>query len=501
MLLLPLVMGLLAFVYSRNQPVVYNASATLLVKQSSGRLSLGTNDFRVSQQLASTYRRLVTSGPFLEEVAHVEGVNHSAGQIRGMVSATTSTDPPSLEIHVRGSDRFAVAEVANVVAIEFVDYVVEQRLGEIANLQSAAAALGIVNVQDLVSAQFQALDSVSLLEPVSTPSRPILPRTRQNVLAGLFAGALVAAVIAVFLETLGDSVRSPEEITRKFGVSVLGAVFKWTNIDAEAQDLVLATSPTSTYAEAFRQVRANFQFATVTKPGNLFLFCSPGPGEGKSTITGNIAIALAQAGKNVVVIDGDLRKATVHKKFKNVEKEPGLSNYLADFTTDSAAIVHSTDFEGVNVIPSGPPPPNPAELLGSSKMDVLLTELKATYDYVLIDSAPILLVADGSILAAQADGAVVVVDGSATKMASLQATILTLKNTQVDLLGVVLNKLKVSRFGYGYGYSYHYYYANYGYYGTADGDGAPAFNEGPLLGMPVRLFRNMTSKYRSRSRA
>jgi capsular exopolysaccharide synthesis family protein len=148
----------------------------------------------------------------------------------------------------------------------------------------------------------------------------------------------------------------------------------------------------------------------------------------------------------------------------------------------------------VSVIPSGPTPPNPAELLGSPRMNALLEELKAAYDYVLIDSAPILLVADGSILAAQANGVVIVVDGTRTRMSSLHGTLNTLRNTHVDILGVVINKLKRSRFGNGYGYGYHQYYANYGYYGTIETNGHSATGFRKIYQMPVYWAKNLVNR-------
>ncbi|MCI0440081.1 MAG: polysaccharide biosynthesis tyrosine autokinase [Chloroflexi bacterium] len=488
--MLPLLAGIAAFLYSRNQPLVYEASATLLVQQSRGSTP-GVSDFALSEQLANTYRRLVTTTPFLQQVADSNQTPLSASQLKGMIFAETSNNPPVVEIGVRSGDPLLAAQTADLIALEFIDYVIEQRLGEIARLQSAAAAQGIFNVQELVAAQFSAIDSLSLLEPVTQPTSPVLPKTRQNIIVGVLFGLMLATGAAFLLESLGDNVRSPEELNRRFGVTALGTIFRWSSQDADERELVLWKSPTSTYAESFRQIRANLQFATASSPGNVFLLCSPGPGEGKSTITCNIAIALAQMGKRVVVIDGDLRRATIHKRFAQVKREPGLSNFLAEFTNDKSEVIHATEIEGVFVIPSGPTPPNPAELLGSAKMGALLKQLRQEFDYVLVDSPPVLLVADGSILAAQANGAVIVVDGTNTRSSSLQATLNTLRNTKVNILGVIINKLKRKRFGYGYGYPYYYYYSYNGYYGAQE-NGTNGHK--PLLQRPLVWARSLFSR-------
>lgn len=497
-MLVPLIIATLALLYSRNQSVVYEARATLLVKQGAGSFDLTGTNFAISNRLASTYQRIVVTTPFLEQVVKKSDTPYSVGKLKSMISASRSNEPPILEIRARNNDPRVAAQVAELVAVNFIDYVIEQRLAEIARLQSAAAAQGIVNVQELVSAQLTAVDSLTLLEPVSPPDRPVLPRTRQNVMLGVIIGIILAAGLALLLESLGDTVRNPEEITRRMGVSTLGSVFRWTTQDADERELVLWKNPTSNYAESFRQIRANLQFATSNRPGNLYLFCSPGPGEGKSTIICNMAIALANAGKSVIVIDGDLRRATVHKRFDNTNKEPGLSNYLADFTSDLGSIIQTSEVKGVSLIASGPTPPNPAELLGLPKMASMMTHLRGQYDYVLIDSAPVLLVADGSIIAAQADGAVIIVDGPHTRMSSLQATLNTLKNTHVEILGVVINKIKRSRFGLGYGYGYSHYYSGYGYYGNSGSEEEALIWNRKVQNLPSYWIRILFSKYRSR---
>ncbi len=433
MLLLPVAMGSAAYVYSKNQDVIYEARATLLVQQRRSDLATGI-DFSGSQQLASIYRRQVRSSPFLARVADHPDVSLSVAELRQMMSARTESLPAALEIGLRNADRLLVQQVTSVVADEFIEYVLEQQLADIARTQAAAAAQGLANVEGLVAAQANAIDSLSLLEPVDLPQDPVLPRTRQNVIVGIILGGILASMSALVLGTLGDTVGNPDELTRRFGVTALGAIFKWPIEEVGDHRLLVLGAPSSGYSESFRQLRANLQFATVNRSGNVYLVTSPGPEDGKSTIISNIAITLAQNGDRVLLIDGDLRRPSIHRLFGLPSREPGLSNALAGQTKDLAEVIQPSGVEGVNVIPGGVVPPNPSELLGSARMSALLESAKEHADVVLVDSPPVLMVADSTILASQADGAIVVVDGSGTRSSSLNATLEALNLTNVPIL-------------------------------------------------------------------
>ena len=472
MVLLPVVGGLAGYYYSDRQDPVYEARGTILVQYRGTGLTAGS-DFGRSEQLAATYQRLITAKPFLDRVAEREAVPLSAGRLRGSVSATVGRNPPVLNLRVRASDPGLAKDTAQAVAEEFIDYAIDLRLAEIARVQSVAAAQGFTNVQDLTAAQFAAVDSLQLLEDVTSPGSPVSPKTRQNIILGGILGVMLAGLAALALESMKDTVRFPDQISGRFGVTSLGTIFKWSSNDVEQGNLVIRDAPASGYAEAFRQIRANLQFATANLRGNSVLVSSPAPGEGKSTIIANLALAVAQTGRRVVVVDGDLRRPSIHKLFNDVQREPGLSNYLADPGPDFDAIVTQSQVEGVSVIPSGPTPPNPAELLGSPRMATLLDRLRNDYDMVFVDSPPLLPVADGTILAAQLDAAIVVVDAFATRSGSLDAALAAVRHSQVHILGVVVNKLRRRRFGYDYQYPYyqHYYSSYRRYYAQPDDEG------------------------------
>ncbi len=497
LVLVPTIGGVLSYFYSRSQDPIYEAKATILVQYRGSGFVPGFSDFRRSEELASIYRRLITAKPFFESVQEKDTGLLDGVELQSMVSASTASNPPVLEVQVRHRDPVVAATTAQVVAEEFIGYAIEQRLVEFARWRSAAASQGIADIQGLVTAQLAAIDSLSLLEPVTLPGSPVVPRTRVNAILGTLLGLILAAGGVLLLDSLRDTVRFPDQLARRFGVEGLGGIFKWSRHDTNGASLLLVSAPNSSYAEAFRQIRANLQFATANNTNKILLVASPGPQEGKSTVISNLAVALAHAGKRVVTVDGDLRRPSIHELFGTINREPGLSNYLADFNAEVSDVIQPTEVEGVHVIPGGPNPPNPAELLGSPKMYTLLQELAQRYDSVLLDSPPVLLVADASIMASQADGVIMVVDGFNTRSSSLKAALDVMRNTHVNILGVVMNKLKPARFGYGYNYPYHYYYySNYSYYADPEQVHANGNDNGKVHGGFTRKAKAMLGKFK-----
>jgi len=470
-LLLPIVFGTSTYFYSSSQDTMYEATSTLLVEQRRSGGVAGVSDFTLSEDLARMYMKQILSTPFISRVAEEPDVKYTVDELKLMLTATAHINPPTLDIIVRNINKNEASEIANKVAATFINYTVELRLAEIAKIQTAALAQGLPNVQELVAANFTTLDSLSLLEPASPPKFPAFPRTKRNTAIGIVLGFVLAIFISILLSGFNNTIKDVENIYNHFGVPTLGNIFRWGNKNDE-HEVFTHTDPSSPYSEAFRHIRANFQFATATKQPPLYLITSPGPGEGKSTIISNLGASLAQNGKKVIIIDADLRKPTIHRRFNLKKREPGLSTFLSDKSINSSEIIMDPEIPNLDIIPSGPIPPNPSELLGTDRMKDLCNELCTikNYDYVLFDSPPLLVVADGSVLASIATAAILIVDGFSTKIGSLQSAVNTLKGTSIETLGIIVNKLKNSRFTYGYRYPYYYnydYYQNYYQYNEA----------------------------------
>ncbi len=218
--------------------------------------------------------------------------------------------------------------------------------------------------------------------------------------------------------------------------------------------LIGKMDPKSPVVEAYRTLRTNLQFTNVDRPLQRVLITSPGPGEGKSTITANLAYVLAQSGKRVIASSVDMRKPTLHRYF-GLHNQRGLTTILAGQASIDECL-QATDTPNLQVLTSGPNPPNPAELLGSEHMRVIMDELQKKADIVLYDAPPVIAVTDAAVLAPIMDGVLLVINAGTVPRELAQRSKEQLVKVGARLLGVVLNRVDVKE---GYGYYYYYYYS------------------------------------------
>lgn len=226
----------------------------------------------------------------------------------------------------------------------------------------------------------------------------------------------------------------------------------------EGLNLVTQNDPKNPGAEAYRVIRTGIQFAQAGKELQTIALTSCTPNEGKSTTIANLAVVLTQAGKSVLLIDCDMRNPTVHKNF-NLSNKVGLSSCISMGTALSDA-VQKTSIEGLYALTGGVIPPNPSELIGSEQMKNVLQRAKEQYDYVLIDTPPVMPVTDALIVGRFVDGMILVIASAEVKVEMARDVKNQLVNAGANILGVVLNKVRSEHHGYGYGY--YYYYGNDG---------------------------------------
>jgi capsular exopolysaccharide synthesis family protein len=272
------------------------------------------------------------------------------------------------------------------------------------------------------------------------------------MLVGLFVGA----GLAIGRAKLDRSVKDAGEASEVSGAPVIGTILR---DDALSKAHVITRSSSSRTAEDYRQLRTNLQFLNVDEPPKVIMISSALPAEGKTTVSINLAIALVEAGRRVTILEADLRRPRV-ARYLGMVGGVGLTNILVG-SAELDEVTQTYGEAGLSVIASGPPPPNPGELLASSQMAALLEKLRASNDFVIIDAPPLLPVADSSGLASYVDGVVLSVRYGSTHKEQLRQASVVLERVRARMLGVILNIVPpkaemATAYGYGYGYNYGY---------------------------------------------
>lgn len=273
----------------------------------------------------------------------------------------------------------------------------------------------------------------------------------------VFAGALglfVGLALAILLEALDDTIYSVEDLQRVSDLYLLGVIPLRSD---EAGPLVTVDAPKSPPAEAYRTLRSNIRFSLFDRPAKTFLVTSAGSGEGKSVSAANLAVAYAQSGVSVILVDTDLRRPVQHRIFE-VENEVGVTNVVVG-DLDAATALSATEVPGLKLLTTGPLPPNPAELLESEQMTRLIDRLTELADIVIFDSPPAVMLSDATILASKLDRTIVVAESGQITERALADIERLFRHARADILGIVLNKLRVT--GGDYYYYYYYYYYDY----------------------------------------
>ncbi|MDS4058815.1 MAG: polysaccharide biosynthesis tyrosine autokinase [Candidatus Contendobacter sp.] len=310
-------------------------------------------------------------------------------------------------------------------------------------------------------------NNISVVDEAKVPRWPYKPNLRLNALLALVLGLLGGIGLAFLFEHLDDTFRRPEELEKLLGLPVLGVIPKSPPTRGETRSIALVghDDPRSVFAEAYRSVRTALQFSTASGVPRLLTVTSAMSGEGKTTTALSLAIQFAQAGKRTLLIEADLRKPSLHRAL-NLDNQVGLTNYLAGGGAQPVDIAKPTHIPNLFAVPSGPLPPNPAELLSSARMVELLSLAAGKFDQVILDSPPLLGLADALIIGHLCEGTLLTVEMGVTPRGYAQGALKRLRGGRVHVLGAILTKLEARAGAYGYYRSYYYYYHT-GYYGEA----------------------------------
>ncbi|NPV76920.1 MAG: polysaccharide biosynthesis tyrosine autokinase [Anaerolineae bacterium] len=310
-------------------------------------------------------------------------------------------------------------------------------------------------------ARLSTTPNIVQVEVASVPEKPVRPKPLVNAALGSAIGLLIILGIVFLIEYLDDTVKSPEDIKALMNLPVMAFVGDMgiRKNNGGKLEIYVATQPRSPIAEAFRTLRTNIEFSGLEKPIKTLAITSPSPGEGKTTISVNLATTIAQSGKKALLVDADLRRPKVHR-FLAIPNRVGLSDILTN-QRPIQTVRRVWRETLLSVIPSGPLPPNPSELLASSRMRDFIAETQEMSDISIIDSPPI-LISDTSILASLADAVIIVINPGQTQRDAAWATFEQLKRVNANVIGVVFNRIPKHRSDY---YGNYRYYSDY-YYGA-----------------------------------
>jgi polysaccharide biosynthesis transport protein len=501
-ILAALLMGSTGYIISMQMVPIYQASTTLLINEAPSDKTADYTNILTSERLASTYAQMLTKRPVFEDVINRLQLALTPERLTGMVTVTPVRDTQLIDIDVESADPSLSAAVANALYLVFSEQLKETQSSRYAaskdSLQTQVADTEneitdirkamlnaktpeetsrletrltqyqqiytnlVASYEQVRMAEAQTLSNVVQIEKAIPPTVPIRPKPFQNTLIAAAIGLMLAVGGIFATDSLDDTVKSPDEINRVLKLPIMGTIARYE----EPSDgrLITRAQPRSPITESFRALRTNVQYASVDRPLRTLIVTSPAPGDGKTTVTANLATVLAQGGRHVTVVDADLHRPRVHHVF-NADLHPGLSTLFIKSDLHLNGHLQLTETERLHVIAAGELPPNPSELLGSNKMHDILDAILEQSDLVIFDTPPVLSVTDAVVLAPMVDGVLVVCRPGVTKMNALKYAIEQLRYVGANVVGVILNGIDDHSSRYGYYYKSRYY-SQYKYYRT-----------------------------------
>jgi non-specific protein-tyrosine kinase len=494
-----LVSGVVTYYFTIRRPPVYEASTTLLI----GEAPTGSADeysvLRANERLALTYAELMTKDPILDAVIQRLGLGLSTEGLASSIKVRPVANTQLIQAKVQEYDPERAALIANTLASVFVEqnqasqvsrYAqiksnLETQLGEVdSQIKDTAAGLDqlrdapetalerdrlqtflaqyrqtyaslLLKYEEVRMAEAQSTPNLEIVQAARPPSWPVSPNVPLSTALGGLFGLVFGVLVAFVFEMLNDSLRDPDDVLKYLGLPVLGLI-----VSHAVEDYVpiSAAEPRSPVAEAFRSVRTSIQFTGGRRPVKSILLTSPSPGEGKSLVAANLAVVLAQSHKQVILVDADMRRPTLHRVF-GLHNHRGARDVFSRLRggwnrpASLAGILQNTPVTGLKILTSGRLPPDPAELAGQEA------------DYIVIDSPPLLAVTDAAVIAPRVDGVLLVIKPGATRLAAAKEAAGQLRQVGAHLLGVVLNDIDLNRSSY-------YYHKYRSYYYQIDGHNA-----------------------------
>ncbi|QGU01019.1 Tyrosine-protein kinase YwqD [Corynebacterium kalinowskii] len=385
-----------------------------------------------SSKIVNSYVDVIRTSVVLEPVVNQLGLDMTPAELASRIVAVSPSETALIDITATSTSPETASQIANAVGESFKN-VVQTQLEP--DKETGVSPINLTTTQTAM-----------------IPSSPVSPNLPMNAILGLLAGLAIGVLIAVLRDTFDTRIHSLEDVKNVTDTPLLGGVID--DPDASKNPLIIRTKPNSPRAESFRALRTNLQFVNVNEQASIFVMTSANPGEGKSTTSANLALALAESGARVALLEADLRLPMVHK-YMGVEGNAGLTDVLIG-KAELNDVLQRWGRTQLHFLPAGRIPPNPSELLGSDRMNKVLDELSATFDFVIIDAPPILSVTDAAVIGHGKTGILMAVAAGSTRKPELQAGLSALEHAGANVVGVIVTMLpakSAGRYGYGhYGY-------------------------------------------------
>ena len=436
-LLVSIIISLGVYLYSSYiKTPMYKTYTTLVLTKSQEASSetITQNDIVLNQKLVYTYSELIKSKRVLKQVKDNLNLKYKISKLSDMISVEAIENTEILKISVESENAKETSKIANEIAKVF--------------------SREVVNIYEI--------NNVSIIDRAHVPTIVSNNTTIRDTALSFIVSIIITSGIIFILYYFDDTVKFSEKLEEEIKLPVIGTVLKESSDKKEKNSNIIKTElivdkfPKSLVSEGIKSLRTNLSFSSIDSELKTILVTSSIPSEGKSFISANLAIAFAQTGKNVLLIDCDMRKGRQHKIF-NISNEIGFSNLLIDdFENTYQSYIKQTGIKKLSVLPCGTIPPNPSELLNSSKNKKLIELLKENYDLIIFDGVPCNGLPDSIIMSTLVDKTIIVSADSITPKELLNNTKRSLENVNANIAGVILNKVNFTGDKY-YGKYYSYY--------------------------------------------
>lgn len=447
-------------------PLEYSSHITMYVQSYyGGGQNNNENNISNSKQLVNTYMEVLKDdavmnavGDLLTEQYEEYVLNQNFSYINGKIN------PASIR---------SCLSISSVTDTSAVNIKATAKNPEIA----AAICNNLTNVAPEFVQNAVGVGSINTIDQAKVYNTPVAPNTMKNTLLGAIAGFMITALIIFLVDFFDNTVKDPDYINERYKKAIIGEIQQFENGKKKKKKSDKSKGYDSTdyvklcdknvpfsVVESYKSIRTNISFALSTADKKIFAVSSANPGEGKSTTSANIAIAIAESGKKVLLIDADMRKSMQHKIF-GLKNKKGLSTAISKMNNVEDCIQKSI-VKNLDVMTAGPIPPNPSELLASKNMDELIEKLGEQYDNIVIDTAPVNIVTDAMELSNKISGIVMVLRYAKTTNDDIDNVIKKMDFAQLNVLGFIINGIKIKRSGKYYSGGSYYYKKGYGYYGA-----------------------------------